>query len=392
MKTIKNAAYDSENRALSFSLVERVDSNNSQIFQSEFEELDNLYDADRIILDATDTTYISSAGLRVLLFIKERHEDITIKEIGDELYTVIDNTGFNRLMHCEKKLKEYSIEGMELIGNGASAKVYKMDADTIIKVFGDDLGIDEIKREMKISKEAFLAGIATAIPYEIAKVGDHFATIYEMVKADTLSKIMHENPGQVDMWSKKFGIFMKQMHQVEMDVTVFPNVKDKYNKYKETITPFLDAETARIFTELIDNIPEGTTFTHGDCHPNNIMIQNGNLILIDMGEAAYGSPIVDLMSYGQSRIFADIGPDEAMLAIMSMSNKDVIQSWETYVKSYFNCDGEKYEKINNTLLLYAYVRALVLAVKIKKLAVFKAPLSDRLKQVYKAADKDLSFF
>ena len=43
----------------------------------------------------------------------------------------------------------------------------------------------------------------------------------------------------------------------------------------------------------MDNIEERNTFIHGDCHFKNIMVQEGELILIDMDTLSVGHPIFE---------------------------------------------------------------------------------------------------
>ena len=58
------------------------------------------------------------------------------------------------------------------------------------------------------------------------------------------------------------------------------------------------ASTHAKMVDAIERIPERDTFVHGDVHSNNIMVEGGHLVLIDMGAARCGHPIFDLMSVG----------------------------------------------------------------------------------------------
>ena len=44
----------------------------------------------------------------------------------------------------------------------------------------------------------------------------------------------------------------------------------------------------------MDAIPEGNRLLHLDLQSKNAMVQNGELMLIDMGEIGYGHPLLDL--------------------------------------------------------------------------------------------------
>ena len=52
---------------------------------------------------------------------------------------------------------------------------------------------------------------------------------------------------------------------------------------------------------IVDNVPDADTVTHNDLHPGSIVLQAGELVLIDMPEVTMGPPICDLVT-----IFLDL--------------------------------------------------------------------------------------
>ena len=63
-----------------------------------------------------------------------------------------------------------SVEGCELIGQGANGKVYRTDRETIIKVYKNPDALLEIHRERELARLAFVAGVPTAIPYDVVRI------------------------------------------------------------------------------------------------------------------------------------------------------------------------------------------------------------------------------
>jgi hypothetical protein len=59
---------------------------------------------------------------------------------------------------------------------------------------------------------------------------------------------------------------------------------------------YCDQSDVDALLEILDAMPDTKTVVHGDLHPGNIMIHNGELMLIDMGEATRGVPIYDIAS------------------------------------------------------------------------------------------------
>lgn len=89
------------------------------------------------------------------------------------------------------------------------------------------------------------------------------------------------------------------------DIKLFHNFADDrfINKelvieYKKTLIDkgYLDEAHAKKMRSLIEGIPDSNFIIHGDYHTNNVMVQNGEPILIDMDTLAVGHPILELGS------------------------------------------------------------------------------------------------
>ena len=76
--------------------------------------------------------------------------------------------------------------------------------------------------------------------------------------------------------------------------------KQNLDFMKENLKPE-EIETLR---SIIDAMKDVDTLVHGDFHPGNIMLQNGELMLIDMGEVTRGVPIYDVASVFRDLISA----------------------------------------------------------------------------------------
>ena len=153
----------------------RLDTATSAKTNSDIEQLLGSAGAIRhLTVDAGPLEYISSSGLRILLMLAKRFKDFRIKDVNPEVYDVLNMTGFTKMMTVERALRQLSIEGCELIGVGGVGTVYRLDDDTIIKVFREGTTMGEVSKEITMSKEAFVMGMPTAISFDIVKVGAQY--------------------------------------------------------------------------------------------------------------------------------------------------------------------------------------------------------------------------
>ena len=102
----------------------RIDSNNAQIFEEEMFKI--CPQDEEIHIDASELTYISSAGLRVFMKLKKMtQKEIYIENVSNEIYDIFEVTGFTDIFKVQKRLREISVENCEVIGEGANGKVYR---------------------------------------------------------------------------------------------------------------------------------------------------------------------------------------------------------------------------------------------------------------------------
>ncbi|MBP5466638.1 MAG: anti-sigma factor antagonist, partial [Clostridia bacterium] len=159
-----------ENETLKLFPEGKIDSYNAEETEREMNSIIDGNSFKDLILDADNLQYISSAGLRIILRLKKSHDKLAIINVNPEVYDIFEMTGFTEMMTIEKAYRKVSVEGCEVIGQGANGKIYRISEDTIVKVYARPDCLDEILNERKLAKKSFVLGIPTAISYDIAKV------------------------------------------------------------------------------------------------------------------------------------------------------------------------------------------------------------------------------
>lgn len=249
----------------------------------------------RLTCDAGQLEYISSSGLRILLSLAKRYKDFRITEVQSLVYEVLDTTGFTKIMTVERALRQLSVEGCEVIGVGGVGTVYRLDGDTIIKVFREGTTIEEVRREITMSKEAFVMGMPTAISFDVVRVGCQYGLVYELLQADTLSACIKREPERIDEFARKYAELFHQLHAIEVPGgSSVPCAIERERQQIRHIRRYFPQESIDLMLRIVDAIPNANRLLHLDLQTKNAMVQNGELMLIDMGEVGYGHPLLDL--------------------------------------------------------------------------------------------------
>lgn len=262
---------------------------------------ENIVGLEAAVFDFQDVNYISSAGLRLVLKTGKAIKDFELINAIPEVYEIFDMTGFTQIIKVSRALREISIEGKELIGEGYMGRVYRLDPETIIKVYYRNSTIDDIKKEISLAKTAFVLGIPTAIPFDVVKVKEGFyGSVFELLNSNCFNKLFINNPENTDQYVKMYIDLLKEIMSIKIEGNVaLPNKKDNAREWCRYLTEHKAFEP-RILEKmhiLIEEIPEEKHLIHGDYHIKNIMMQGDEPLLIDMDTLGIGHEIFEFSAF-----------------------------------------------------------------------------------------------
>ena len=287
--------FELKDKDLTLYLEGELNSYNADNVEKEIDETLKPQSFEKLILDFSHISYISSAGLRIILKLKQKYNNLSVVETTLEVYDIFSMTGFTNIMDIKKGLKRVYLSGAQVIGDGYYSTVYRVDKDTIIKVFERVSDPEQIERELKLAKEAFVLGIPTAISFDIVRVDDgKLGVRYEMLDCMSLKNAYIEYPEREKELTEKYAALLKKMNTTECYDVNIPDKKEAYIVKLGKIKQFLPDAAYEKLLKMFQAIPDRRTLIHGDCHFKNIMVQNGELLLIDMDTLSVGYPIFEL--------------------------------------------------------------------------------------------------
>ncbi len=282
------------NNVLTVRLTGRVDSANAVSVGKKILHSIDEHKAEKIIIDAKELKYISSAGMRAILKVKKAKPDLHIVNVSCEVYELLDMAGFTDIIDIRRTLREISVEGCEVIEECEIDTVYRLDRDTIVKIYKRS-DLEDIRREMNFAKQAFINGIPTAISFDIVKCGERYGVVFELVRSDTFVDRLKNDPEHFDEYVEKFIMLTKKLHSTELDCGELVSANDVYRQRFAELEGVLTDDEMSELNRLIDSVPERNTVIHGDLYKkNNIMIRDDELLMIGMGELMRGHPIYDI--------------------------------------------------------------------------------------------------
>ena len=342
-----------ENEILTLYFGGEINSYNADNIEKEINETIGSQNFKRLVLDFSSVSYISSAGLRIMLKLKQKYGDVSIVETSLEVYDIFSMTGFTNIMNIKKGLKRVFLSGAEVIGDGYYSTVYRINKDTIIKVFNRVSDSEQIERELKLAKEAFILGIPTAISFDIVKVDDDKLGVrFEMLDCESLKNMVVKYPERMTEFLDKYAALLKKMNTTECLDPNIPDMKAHYLRKLEKIKPWLPDNVNGKLAKMFNAIPERKTLIHGDCHFKNIMVQKDELLLIDMDTLSVGYPIFELAAlYAPYVAFNEDEPGNSM-RFFGIKDEDAAKLYNALIVRYFGKDDQA---IRDKIKIVGYV-------------------------------------
>ena len=354
-----NITYRTDKAILYIAVEGRVDASNSAAAEEQIFAIRNAHRDKHVVIDAEALEYISSAGLRVMLKLRKDAPKLAIINASPAVYEIFDLTGFTDMVTIEKAFPKMSIEGCEFIAKGANGAVYRYDDETIVKVYFAKDALPDIKQERENARRAFVLGVNTAIPYGIVRVGDGYGMVTELLNATSVTKLICKNPDDLTQAVKYYIDLLKSIHACQAKDGEVPDIQETALAWADFVAPHLPGDQARKLHALIQALPKQNTLLHGDYNPNNIMVQNGEPILIDMDTLCMGHPVFELGTMFSALVcFSEIDPDNA-LQFFGFTHETACRFWEQSLRQYLGAEDDALcRSVAEKAMVIGYVRML----------------------------------
>lgn len=327
--------YRNDEDSLIIYLSGRIDTNNADEFKAEMTQIRDENPFGKVVIDVNELDYISSAGLRVIMQFKKHESELVIINASPSVYEIFDVTGFTQMINIKRAVREISVANLPIVAKGSQGTIYRLDDETIVKLFNSSVSLSTIEDERARAQKAMLLGVPTAIAYDVVRCGDCYGLVFEMINAKTLSAAIMDEPENFDMYVDKYIGLFNQLHECTDEYDEYTSLKEIYYELIDNLSKYLEPIEIEKFKDIIDAFPEGDSLVHGDLHPNNIMVQKDELVIIDMAQVSKGSPFFDLAGlYRDIPFILKVSPERFENTI-GMNAQNGEEFFNAFLESYY---------------------------------------------------------
>ena len=238
-----------------------------------------------------------------------------------------------------------------MIGQGNTAQIYRLDDNKILKLFRRGLYKEAVEGEYQ--NGIFIQRILDCVPkvFDMVEVDGRHGIIYEEIKGIDMLKSMLNSLWKVNYYAKELAHY-----HLSIQKPVFDNISTVKEKLEDDINSVdvLSDKNKEIVIKYLKKLPEGTELCHFDFHPGNIMIANNKAIFLDWMTACKGDVCADIartcimLKYGQA-----INTSWISRKIISTFQHHICK---VYLKEYLRISNRNIEDINRWELPVAAAR------------------------------------
>ncbi|MCR4908364.1 MAG: STAS domain-containing protein [Lachnospiraceae bacterium] len=346
--------------ALTFYLEGRIDSNNVSEVETELENEISIYDNIDIAFDAGRLEYVSSAGLRAFLKIKKKHKtQIRITNVSDAVFDILDVTGFTDIFEVERKMRQISVRGCERISSALNGEIFQLSEDEMIKVYGADIPLSDVRKERQYAQTAMAFGVPTLIPYDVVKCEQGYGIVYEKAEMTSLAYLISHEPDRLPEYAALLAGTLKELHETEIPAGKLPDIKERYRGWISEIDDPSDSKAA-VFSNLIASIPDSDKYVHGDINLNSVMVKGDEVLLLDMSGSARGHSLFDLQALFASLVAIETTQEGYCRKTFGLTKASCINFWNQFFAYYMKDRQQEIKSMNELLLKYFILKESVL--------------------------------
>ena len=252
-----------------------------------------------------------------------------------------------------------SPEDGRVIGYGATSTVYLLPGGSVCKVFHPEFSAREIQRENRMAESAYRLGIRVPKPGGVVQAGDRIGILSEFIEGESLADILSKSPEHYGELFPGYLRELRRFHETKADPGDFVSAKELYLEKIRALyeTDWYSPEELRKMERLVQSVPDRDTLIYGDYHPKNILVKNGELCFVDLGDICLGHPVFDFAMIANTHyIIPSVNPSYAE-KYFAVQPKLMLQLWSDLFHRYFSGTSlESQKTVKRGIMAFAVLR------------------------------------
>jgi Ser/Thr protein kinase RdoA (MazF antagonist) len=183
------------------------------------------------------------------------------------------------------------MEPHRVIAIGRTAEVYAWNDRQVLKLFRPEWPDEAVEREASIARAVWEAGLPAPSVGNLLEVEGRRGLILERIDGPSLGTRTGARPWTVLRAARALADLHAQIH--DKRVPALPSQRESLRSQIDA-APELPGRTREAVLDVLARRPHGEQLCHGDFHPENVLVTNGGMTVIDWFCASQGNPAADV--------------------------------------------------------------------------------------------------
>jgi uncharacterized protein (TIGR02172 family) len=242
---------------------------------------------------------------------------------------------------------------MRKIGEGRTAVIYELAEGQVLKLYNGHIPYEAVKNEFTITQTINNLHIPSPKAYRMEELNHQYGIVLDFIKGESLISVILNDLEQVSVYGRKMAELQAQIHHYSVNIPL-PSQKTQLMDMIQAVD-LLDSDIKEFILNHFHRLPVGTKICHADFHPENILIQNNECIVIDWANACLGHPLGDVartVMIFQYASYSDSIPEEVQDLLDHIKG----EICESYINRYCEITGYSKEDIEEWMLIIMAAR------------------------------------
>lgn len=178
------------------------------------------------------------------------------------------------------------------IAKGNTAEIYLCD-NKVVKLFKEYLPNTESLYEARKQKYAYSCGLHVPKVFEVTEIQGRQAIIMEYVEGESVGELLLNNLSKAEYFISICVSIQQKIHAISVSSDEIEPMEEMLYRQINSVHDLDEKQKGNILKKL-DSITFEPRVCHGDFHPFNVIMSNGDVNIIDWVDASSGDIRADV--------------------------------------------------------------------------------------------------
>lgn len=209
------------------------------------------------------------------------------------------------------------------LGQGREAEVFAWADGYVLKLFWPEFSHADAELEAQLTQQVWLMGVPSAKVEDVLEFEGRWGMVLQWIKGVPLTDYIQTDPTRLRFAAQMLGALHRQLHSKAAGQ--LPSQRLQLIRWIQACRLPLEVRVALL--NHLEQLPDGTALCHGDFHPENVLVAEGGVYVIDWPGAMRGNPVADIARTTLLVLYSELPPDLP-------GREEIMQQREQFYKTY----------------------------------------------------------